>query len=240
MCYFVEQNIQRKELEKRFGVIMPEDPRYTPGYFYSAFSRPFLPVITLDKPGEIQVFQWGLIPFWVRDKDTAEKIRNGNYNAKSETAWEKPSFRSSIKSKRCLILTHGFFEYHTSGQLKIPHYIKLKNNQVFALAGLFDRWIDPATGEILDTFSILTTTANPMMEKIHNLKKRMPVILSKENEMGWIGESLSKTATDLYLKPFPEEQMSAYTVSKKITAKDIDIHDPGLIEFFDYNKNLFQ
>ena len=138
MCYFVEQNIQRKELEKRFGVRMPEDPRYTPGFFYSAFSQPYLPVITSSKPNEIQLFQWGLIPSWVRNENTAARIRNGTYNAKSETAWDKPSFRNSIRYKRCLVITHGFFEYHTSGKTKIPYYIKLKNNQIFAFAGLFD------------------------------------------------------------------------------------------------------
>ena len=100
MCYFVEQNIHRKELEERFGVKMPEDPRYTPGYFHSAFSRPYLPVITTSDPSEIELFQWGLIPSWVRDEDSAEKIRSGTYNAKSETAWEKPSFKIGRASCR--------------------------------------------------------------------------------------------------------------------------------------------
>ncbi len=234
MCYFVEQNIQRKEIEKRFGIMMPEDPRYIPGYFHSAFSKPFLPVITTNKPNEIQLFQWGLIPSWVHDENTAEKIRNITYNAKSETAWEKPSFRSSIRTKRCLVITHGFFEYHTEENKKIPYYIKLKNNQIFAFAGLYDNWINPVTGEIINTFSILTTSANPLLEKIHNLKKRMPVILPQAIEMDWIKEGNDRTQTESYLRAFPQDEMTAYSVSRRISSKNVDIFDPSLIEFYDY------
>jgi len=236
MCYFVEQNIPRRELEKRFGIRMPEDPRYTPGYFHSAFSRPFLPVITSDKPEEIQLFQWGLIPSWVKDEKTAERIRNSTFNARSETAWIKPSFRSAIKYKRCLVLIHGFYEYHSAGNQKIPYYIKLKNDRVFTLAGLFDTWINPSTGEFNNTFSVLTTKANPMMERIHNLKKRMPVILPFSDEKLWIKQDTDRLLINALLKPFPEDDMTAYTVSRRISSPDAYISDPALIEFYDYEK----
>ena len=236
MCYFVEQNIPRKELEKRFGLPMPEDPRYVPGYFHSAFAKPYLPVITSDDPGIIRVYQWGLIPSWVRDSETAEKIRNSTINARSETVWEKPSFRSAIKSRRCLVIAHGFFEYHTDGNKKIPYYIKMKNDSVFSFAGLFESWTNPQTGEIRNTFSILTTEANPLLEKIHNLKKRMPVILSESNHKQWLQKNIEKSAIDSLLIPYPENEMNAYTVSGKIARRDADISDPSLIEFYNYDK----
>ncbi len=234
MCYFVEHNIQRKELEKRFKVKFPEDPRYMPSFFQSAFNKPFLPVITSDNREEAQLFQWGLIPFWTRDEASAEKSRYLTANAKSETVWEKPSFRKAAQSGRCLVSAHGFFEYHTSPELKIPYYISLKNNEIFAFAGIYDSWVNPQTGEIIKTFSILTTVANPLMEKIHNLKKRMPVILPKEREEEWISESSSKDDLKSLLQPYPEDSLNAYTVSRKIALKNPDVFDIGIIEKYNY------
>jgi putative SOS response-associated peptidase YedK len=237
MCYFVEHNIQRKELEKRFNVSFPEDPRYTPAFFHSAFTKPYLPVITADKRGEVQLFRWGLIPFWTKDEASAEKSGYSTANARAETAWEKPSFRRAMQTGRCLISAHGFFEYHTTPELKIPYYIRLKNNEIFAFAGIYDTWNNPQTGEIIRTFSILTTSANPMMERIHNLKKRMPVILSKENEEMWIDPSMEKEKLNNVLVPFSQQQMEAYTVSRNILSKNINSNDPSIIEKFEYNQN---
>ncbi len=234
MCYFVEHNIQRKELERRFKVKFPEDPRYTPSFFQSAFNKPYMPVITADKRGEAQLFQWGLIPFWTRDEASAEKSRYLTANAKSETVWEKPSFRKAVQSGRCLVSAHGFFEYHTSPEFKIPYYIRLKNNDIFSFAGIYDTWNNPETGEIIRTFSILTTAANPLMEKIHNLKKRMPVILPKEREEEWISDSASNDNLRSLLQPYPEQFMEAYTISRKIAIKNPDAFDPAIIEKYDY------
>lgn len=236
MCYFVEQNIPRKELERRFGLPMPEDARYIPGYFHSAFARPYLPVVTSDNPGIIQVYQWGLIPSWVSNAETAEKIRTSTINAKSETVWEKPSFKSAVKSRRCLVIVHGFFEYHTDVNQKIPYYIKMKNDSVFSLAGLYESWINPESGKINNTFSVLTTRANPMLERIHNIKKRMPVILSSTDQKQWLQKNIERSVIDSLLKPYPEDEMTAYTVSQKISSRNADITDPALIEYYDYNK----
>jgi putative SOS response-associated peptidase YedK len=236
MCYFVEQNIPRRELEKRFGVSMPEDPRYMPAFLISAFTRPFLPVITLDKPDVIQLFQWGLIPSWVRDEKSADQIRNSTINARSETAREKPSFRNSMKNKRCLVISHGFFEYHTEGNKKIPYYIRLKNDQIFAFAGLFDNWVNPSTGELNNTFTILTTRANSLLEKIHNLKKRMPVILPASEEEQWISREQDFSTLDKLLRPFADDELTAHTVSPRISSRNVDIHDPELLKYYDYPK----
>jgi putative SOS response-associated peptidase YedK len=238
MCYFVEHNIQRKELEKRFNVKFPEDPRYTPSFFQSAFNKPNHPVITNDKRDEVQIFQWGLIPFWTKDENSAEKNRYSTFNARGESVWEKPAYRKAIQSGRCLITAHGFFEYHTTPELKIPYYIRLKNNDIFAFAGIYDTWTNAATGEIVNSFSILTTNANPLMEKIHNLKKRMPVILEKDKEQDWLIPDLSKESINAMIKPIPDELLKACTVSHRIAEKNPDTSDPSLIEEFDYNQNL--
>jgi putative SOS response-associated peptidase YedK len=238
MCYFVEHNIQRKELEKRFNVKFPEDARYTPAFFQSAFNKPFMPVITGDKREEVQLLQWGLIPFWTKDETSAEKLRHSTFNARGETVWEKPVFRKAALSGRCLVTAHGFFEYHTSPDLKIPYYIKLKDNSVFAFAGIYDSWTNSQTGEIIKTFSILTTAANPLMERIHNLKKRMPVILQKENEEVWLNPGSSKDRINALLVPFIDNLMEAHSVSRKIALKNPDIFSPSLIDEFIYTQNL--
>jgi len=238
MCYFVEHNILRKELEIRFNVKFPEDPRYTPAFFQSAFNKPFIPVITCDKRDEVQLFQWGLIPFWTQNEVSAEKARYSMANARAETIWEKPAFRKPIQSGRCLVSAHGFFEYHTTPNLKIPYYIRLKDNDIFAFAGIFDRWINKETSEIKQTFSILTTSANSLMEKIHNLKKRMPVILPKGKEEEWINPGSSKEAINALLRPLPEDLLDAWTVSRKIVQKNPDTTDPAIIEEVYYNQNL--
>jgi putative SOS response-associated peptidase YedK len=236
MCYFVEINLPREQLEERFGIPVPQDPRYMQANFLSAFTKPYLPVITSYERNSIQMFQWGLIPSWVKDEKTADKISNATYNAKSETLWEKPSFRNAAKYKRCLVLVHGFFEWHTSPDLKIPYYIRRKDNQAFAFAGLHEDWTNPETGEIIKTFSIITTQANPLLEKIHNTKKRMPVILPPERENDWIEKDTGKENLEKLLVPFPDYEMEAYSISRKILDRNLDIQDDSILKPHDYKK----
>jgi putative SOS response-associated peptidase YedK len=237
----VEINLPRQHLQERFGVHMPEDPRYMQSNFLNAFSKPFLPVITGTDNQHIQMFQWGLIPSWVKDEQTADKISKATFNAKSETLWEKPSFRNAAKYKRCLVLAHGFFEWHTSLNLKIPFYIKRKDNQAFAFAGIHEEWTNAQTGEIMKTFSIITTSANPLLEKIHNTKKRMPVILLPEMESDWIESEQSKKDLENLLVPFPEKYLEAHPVSRKILDRNLDIHDNSILDPAEYKEtgNLF-
>ena len=236
MCYFFELNLPRQALEERFGIPVPEDPRYMQASFLSAFTRPFLPVISGEQPESIQFFQWGLIPSWVKDEKTAEKIRNSTYNARAETLWEKPSFRGAVNRKRCMVLAHGFFEWHTSPDLKIPYYIRRKDNNPFSFAGLYEDWTNPVTGEIHLTFSIVTTRANNLLGKIHNSKKRMPVILTPEKEHEWIYPSNKKKDLEELLIPLPDDQLTAHSISRKILDRELDISDPSVLEEHEYSQ----
>jgi putative SOS response-associated peptidase YedK len=185
MCYTVKIDMTREELEKRFGAKMENPEKYQTGQRIHAFSLPRLPVICQDDPDKIRLFVWGLIPFWIKDASVADELRKKTFNAKSETLAEKPSFRHLVNRKRCLVPVNGFYEWHTAGKLKIPYYIYLKDNGIVALAGLYDQWTNPESAELLNTFTIITTRANPMMEEIHNLKRRMPVILDPRKERSW-------------------------------------------------------
>ncbi len=209
MCYTIEINLTREQIEKRFGDWFDECEGFKPAKRISAFTLPELPVICSDSVDEIKLFTWGLIPFWVKNAEDAKSIRTKTFNARSETINEKASFRNSFKTKRCLVLSNGFYEWHTRGNEKIPYFIELRNKDPFALAGLYDKWLNHDTGEAFNTFTVITTRANPMMEEIHNIKKRMPVILSPDSEKIWLNDEISPAELQGLLKPFDETLMNA-------------------------------
>jgi putative SOS response-associated peptidase YedK len=206
MCYTIKIDVTREELERRFGAKFIKPDKYQSAVKVNAFALPLLPVICNDNPEEIRLYQWGLIPFWVKNADDAASIRTKTFNAKSETLAEKPSFRNSLNRKHCLVLANGFYEWQTQGKEKIPYLIGLKDQPVFSLAGLFDRWTNQQNGEVIDTFTVITTRANPMMEEIHNIKKRMPVILAAEDEKKWLDLKTDPNSTRIF-EPFPEKFM---------------------------------
>jgi putative SOS response-associated peptidase YedK len=208
MCYTIKIDLTREQLELRFGAKLNLPENYKPGSKISAFSLPQLPVICNDDPVSIRIYTWGLIPFWVKDANSARDIRMKTFNAKSETLAEKPSFRSSLNRKRCLVLANGFYEWHIEGNKKTPYFISLKDQVGFALAGLYDQWTNRETGETIDTFTVITTRANPMMEEIHNLKKRMPVILAPDTEKKWLDLNIDPIKDNLF-EPYPQELMFA-------------------------------
>lgn len=213
MCYTIEINLTREQIEKRFGAKFTDGEDYAPGIKVSAFGLPSVPVICSGNPGEISLLTWGLIPSWVKDEEGAKSIRMKTFNARSETLAEKPSFRSSYKDKRCMVLVNGFYEWQHTGEKKIPYFIRLMDDVPFALAGLYDNWINRDTGEVLNTFTIITTRANPMMEIIHNTKKRMPAILPPDAEKEWLNPGYDSRRLAEFLKPFDENLMLAEKIA---------------------------
>jgi len=167
-----------------------------------------VPVITKNSPKKIELMKWGLIPFWSKDPKIGYKM----INARAEGIETKPSFRKPLKSQRCLVPTSGFYEWKNIGNEKIPYYIKLKKEKVFAFAGLYDIWND-AEGYPLKTFTIITTSPNQLMESIHN---RMPVILDVEIENKWLEIETELKEIIKLLQPFEDKKMEAYPVSKLV------------------------
>jgi putative SOS response-associated peptidase YedK len=213
MCYTVKIDLTREELERRFGARMKNPDEYRRGQKIHAFSLPTLPVICNDNPEEIRLYIWGLIPGWVKDSEKARDIRMKTFNARCESLAEKASFRQAYKQKRCLVLVNGFYEWQTQEKTKIPYYIGVNNEEGIALAGLYDQWLDTSTGEIINTFTIVTTKANPMLEVIHNLKKRMPVILTEESRARWLDTRTDPAICGLF-EPYPESLMFAELLEK--------------------------
>lgn len=110
MCYNISLIKTADHLELRFGVRFTDSNLYKPIHHVSAFSAPYWPVISNDKPDLIQLFRWGLIPFWTENEAAANRIRLKTLNARAETVGVKPAYRAAIKDKRCLVLTDGFYE----------------------------------------------------------------------------------------------------------------------------------
>ncbi len=201
MCFTISIKLTRDALEKRFSADASALNDFEYRYFYRAFDNPKIPVVTQIAPDTIELMQWGLIPHWANDAEQAAKIRKGTYNARAESVDEKASFKRAYQQSRCWVLVNGFFEWQQVGKEKIPWFIHQMDEQPFAMAGVYDQWTDPESGLDKKTFSIVTTEANSLMEKIHNTKKRMPVILDKREEKLWITKGIAMDHHHLLLKP---------------------------------------
>lgn len=235
MCYHFSVNKSQKELEKRFGAEFAESNLFNPIYYANGFEAPKMPVITNDKPYEIQMISWGLIPSWVQNEDKAKEIRFKTLNSRSESIFSKPSYRKAITNKRCLVLADGFFDWRLFKGKKYPYYIYLKSKEAFAFAGIWEQWKNPETSRSVKTFSIITTEANPLVAKIHNVKKRMPVIFEKNEERTWL-EDIAQDQMKNMMDPFDEKKMTAYPISKLITVRGVNRNVSEILKEFDYKK----
>jgi len=158
---------------------------------------------------ELALVRWGLIPWWAKDASGAASM----INARSETAATKPAFRDALNSRRCVIPADGFYEWVRTGKTKQPYCFEVNEGELFAFAGIWDRWKDP-TGKMLETCSILTTTPNAVTSAIHD---RMPVILDPDSYDLWLDPGFSDvTAVSELLKPYDARRMRSYPVSTRI------------------------
>lgn len=229
MCFSVNVNLVRDEIENRYNVSFPDRDRYQPSYYYHAFSLPELPAICSGSAGTVQLLRWGLIPSWIRNPDDAKEIRYKTFNARAESLNSKPSYSKSFRSRRCIIPVKGFFEWQHAGNEKIPWYIWHAGEEIFSIAGVYDRWVETNTGEALDTFSIITTDANDLLAVIHNSKKRMPVILDREGEKRWISSDTFPEEALTLLRPCPSEILKAHTISDLVNNQKANRNSPEVI-----------
>jgi len=239
MCFSVNVNLVKEEIEERYGVSFPDKYRYEPSYYYHAFGLPEIPAICSDDPGIARILKWGLIPAWVKTDPEADNIRYKTFNARAETIETKPSFSTSFKSKRCIIPVKGFFEWQHVGKERIPWYIYSAESEIFSIAGIWSNWEQVSTGVILRTFSIITTEANDLMSEIHNSKKRMPVILDRSDEKKWIDISLTAAEASEMLKPCSSDLLKAHTISHLVNDKTANKNTPAVIKPYYYqSENL--
>ncbi len=186
-----------------------------PARFNIAPSQPVATVRTLDSTAgrRFSLLRWGLIPSWAKDKSIGYKL----INARSETIDTKPSFRNAFKRRRCLILSDGYYEWkkQAASTKKQPYYIRLRDGQPFAFAGLWETW-QPGDGSALESCTIITTEANDLTRPIH---PRMPVILDPDDYDRWLDPNSSDTAElKARLGPFRSESMTLFPVSTLVNS----------------------
>ncbi len=175
---------------------------------YNIAPTQLLPVV-VDNNGnrELEVMRWGLIPSWAKDSKTQSLL----INARAETIQEKPSFRSSFKSRRCLVPADGFYEWTKRNGGKVPYWIHMTDEGLFAFAGIWSEW--GKGEELIRSFSIITTGANSRLKSLHD---RMPVILAPENYTTWL-DSSHKNPVSL-LHAYPSEEMAYHEVSLRVNS----------------------
>jgi putative SOS response-associated peptidase YedK len=172
-------------------------------------------VITNRDPSILTPMQWGLIPHWVKDAKGSGKL----INARMETVLEKPSFKESMRTQRCLVLSDSFYEWRTEGGRKVPYRIKMLHDDMLIMAGIWTEW------QQTKTFSIITTEPNAEMAELHN---RMPVILpTHESQQLWLAQTDMDRLMELCQKP-QNNILKTYRVSEKLNSvlyEGADLHD---------------
>jgi putative SOS response-associated peptidase YedK len=205
------------KLAQQFEILEEEidvelTPRYNvaPGQMIAAVRQ------HREKPvRKLSSFKWGLVPSWAKDPNIGYKM----LNARSETIADKPAYREAFKSRRCLIPADGFYEWKTEGKAKQPFHFGMKDDGIFALAGIWERWKDPK-GSMLETCSILTTSPNALMEGIHD---RMPVIVRPDDYDLWLDPGYKNTeGLAELLKPYDASVMKRYAVSTRVNSVKFD------------------
>lgn len=227
------------ELEKQLQLWINTSAHF---HAVSGFAHPHLLVFTDDKPYTPQSFQWGLIPFWVKQKSIAATLMNQTLNARAESMFDKPSFRESAKHKRCLVYVDAFYEYHHFNGKTFPYHIAMKDGSPMVFAGLWDEWTDRETGEVIPTVSIVTIKGNEIMSRIHNNPKlneaRMPAILLKSDQNQWL-QPVQTEEDELkltqWLQPIASELLECHTV-RRLKGKEALGNVPEAAEEFIYQE----
>jgi putative SOS response-associated peptidase YedK len=212
MCYSISNTSQLEAFKERYKREMEQKKAYQPTFFVSGFSFPNWPVVTQDT--SIKWMQWGLLPRWLK-ADHATDFAAHTLNARGESLHEKPSFKHLVGQQPCLIPVTSFYEYQTVGKEKIPYRIFAKDTSLFSIAGLWDTWTNPLTGSVTNSFTLITTKANPLMAEIHNSQQRMPLILDTTQENTWLDTGDPKTITPIF-----DDFLTATLVNKHTMGKN--------------------
>jgi putative SOS response-associated peptidase YedK len=227
MCGRYARKSTRKVLADWFGMDVEDMPFFAATY--NAAPQSMQPVVRLNRDSgqrEFAQMRWGLVPSWAQDA----KLGFNTILARSEDVTRKPAYREALKTRRCLIPTDAFYEWQRiNKKTNSPFAFALRSGEPCALAGLWERW-QPREGEALETFTILTTDPNELMEPIHD---RMPVILEPRDYERWLdpggpdSRERARPPVDL-LRPYPAEAMTAWPVSDRVG--NVHNNDAQLLE----------
>ena len=219
MCYHAATpgKLKLKEMNPDKVVTYDQDVIY----HISGFTRPYLPVTLNSNIDLIQESRWKLIPFWVKTEADADKYAN-TLNAKCEEVFEKASYKNAITKQRGLLYVTGFFEPHATDGKKNDetYFIQNPNSPIFTLGIVCTPWQD------YSTFSIITTPANPQMEEIHNVGKRMPLIIPQEKHHNWL-LAQGRDEIESLMVPY-EGELHSHRTARVTSARGIDTNIPTI------------
>lgn len=249
MCYNITSSLKtqlkkaiRDKDEKAINDLLEKLKIHTGKDYYqlSGFSHEKVFIYT-NKAPEVPIHSvWGLIPSWVKSEEQKVKLWNSTLNARGESIFEKPAFRDAAKHSRCVLHVDGFYEHHYFKSKNYPYLIQRVDMEPISFGGLFSEWLDKFTGEIINSFSIVTTRGNELLSKIHNNPKmtepRMPLILNEKDEEMWLqnetSEAFYKEISSL-IKPNTEFELKAHTVHR-LNGKESLGNTPEAMEEFIY------
>ena len=236
MCGRYRLSRRKQLVEEYFGAVS-EDYEWNPRYNIAP-SQAVLAVRwdAREPVRRLSTMRWGLVPSWARDPSIGYKT----INARAETVSTTASFREPFKSQRCLIPADGFYEWKRDGKIRQPYCFEVNDGELFAFAGLWDRWRNPQ-GELLESCTILTTTPNSLLANIHD---RMPVILRPDHYDLWLDPAFRNTASLLeMLKPLAAGLMRRYPVSTRVNQvenDDVNCSKPMELEVSQFQADLFK
>lgn len=214
MCGRYSLTHNEQEIQERFQVDSFCHTHLTPR-FNIAPSQGVPVVVFANNRRELGLFTWGLIPSWTKDLHKAKPL----INARAETLADKPSFKRALASRRCIIPADGFYEWQKTTSGKLPMRIRLKSDELFGLAGLWEEWRGP-DGHTVQTCTIITVVANSLLAGIHD---RMPAILPPDMESTWLNPTMHDASKLLtLLMPYPDNQLEAYPVSRLINSASVE------------------
>lgn len=196
---------------------------FTPRFNIAPTQR--VPVVRADgRALTIRLLRWGLVPHWAKDL----KIGARMINARSETVADKPAFRSPFKRRRCLVPATGFYEWKRQGKVKLPHLIRVREADVFAMAGIWSHWRpkdDPDEAAPIETFSVLTCDPQGALGDLHH---RMPVILHPDHWSRWLDPDAERAALLELARGTPAEVLEIRRVSQAVNS--VRNEGPALVE----------
>jgi putative SOS response-associated peptidase YedK len=228
MCGRYSLSQEKEPVNRRFGIVTGWNfhPRY------NVCAGQVMPVITDEKPLQISLFRWGLIPEYSPDVKTADHY----INVRSETLLNRSPFRQTLRNQRCLIIADGYYDWKKEGKSLVPYRFTLMNDEIFAMAGIWDRWENPK-GEILYSFSVITKAARGITMEISD---RMPVILSEPTEKKWLENRLNDNDILSLIEHCAQKNIVYYKCHKVVNSMEVDVpqcleHAPKLYPGETYN-----
>jgi putative SOS response-associated peptidase YedK len=230
MCGRFTASFEFREIKLLFNV-QRDLPSFASRYNIAP-SQEVAVIVQNEGVNELKPMKWGLVPSWAPDRSVGDRM----INARAETVTEKLSFKRLVQQQRCLIPADGFYEWRREGNGKVPVWIHLKKKEPFAFAGLWDLWRD-SEGQMLHTFTIITTVPNALVRPIHN---RMPVIFDRLSAKQWLDPAFGPDEATLaaVLAPYPSELMEAHDVSPLINKPEYDSPD-CINPYFEAQSRLF-